>query len=377
MKIGFDAKRAFHNNRGLGNYARNLIEGLVEFYPEYQYFLYSPQYSHLKRTLWVPPSAVEIKTPSNGFNFFPGLWRSFYLGRDASSDGLDIYHGLSHELPYRIEKRNVQSLVTIHDLIAFRFPHLFPWLDRQTYKKKIFHSCKQADLIVAICEQTKRDIEEYINIPGKKIKVLYQSIHPRFYENPDELSMNRVLSKWGIDSPYILFVGALEERKNILGLVRAYSSIRQNKDYDLVLVGRGGEYQKQIEELVGKLKIEKKVKILSQISTEELPCFYAGSTIFCYPSFFEGFGLPIAEAFFCGRPVITSQGSCFPEVGGEGAIYIDPHNIASLVDALESVLDSQDKQDEMVKLGREHVEKFHWKKTTANLVQVYQDISGK
>ena len=299
------------------------------------------------------------------------------MAKEMASDGLDIYHGLSHELPWRIEKQNLCSLVTVHDLLAFRLPHLFPWLDRQTYKKKIVHACKRSDLIIAICEQTKRDIQEYVGIPEKKIKVLYQSIHPRFYNKPDKLSVDRVLSQWGIDFPYVLFVGALEERKNVLSLVRAYSSIHQNKDCGLVLVGRGGRYQKQVENLVRELKIEKRVKILSRISAEELPSLYSGSTLFCYPSFFEGFGLPIAEAFFCGVPVITSEGSCFPEVGGDGAVYIDPHNVSDLANALESILDSPERRAEMVRLGREHVEKFHWKKTTANLVQVYQDIAGK
>ena len=377
MKIGFDAKRAFHNDRGLGNYARSLIEGLVQFYPQYQYYLYTPKYSRTTPFLWDPPSEVTVRTPGSAFDFFSGVWRSLYLAKEMSLDGLNIYHGLSHELPWRIEKRRLCSLVTIHDLIAFRMPHLFPWLDRQVYRKKIFHSCKRADLIIAICEQTKRDIEEYLDIPEKKIKVLYQSIHPRFYERPERLSVEKVLSKWGIDFPYILFVGALEERKNVLGLVRAYSSIRQNNDYGLILVGRGGDYQKKVEKLITDLKIEKRVKILSRISSEELPAFYAGSTLFCYPSFFEGFGLPIAEAFFCGSPVITSKGSCFPEVGGEGAVYIDPHDVSELVSALESVLDSQEKRTSMVRLGREHVQKFHQQKTTANLVQVYQDMAGK
>ena len=299
------------------------------------------------------------------------------MGKEAVSDDLDIYHGLSHELPWRIEKSGVCSLVTIHDLIVFRFPHLFPWFDRKVYIKKITHSCQKADIIVAICEQTKRDIEEYLGISEQKIKVLYQSIHPRFYNPPEQILVDKVLSRWDVTYPYILFVGALEERKNILNLVRAYSSIRQLEDYGLVLVGKGGCYQRDVENLIVKLRLENKVKILSRVDSKDLPSFYAGCTLFCYPSLFEGFGLPIAEALFCGKPVVTSQGSCFPEVGGKGAVYIDPDDMDDLVDALEKILDDEEKQREMGQAGREHVKKFHWRETTANLIRVYQDLAGK
>ena len=377
MKIGFDAKRAFHNNRGLGNYSRNLMEGLFEFFPEHRYRLYTPQYSKHGGALWQAPSEALIQKPRGFFQFFPGLWRSFYLGKKIVSDGLDIYHGLSHELPWGIERSGVRSLVTIHDLIVFRFPHLFPWLDRNVYVKKITHSCQRADVIVAVCEQTKRDVEEYLGIPEHKTKVLYQSIHPRFYAPPEQKVMEEVLSRWKITFPYILFVGALEERKNVLNLVKAYSSTRHSKDYGLILVGKGGVYQKNVESLIEKLQLQKKVKILSCVGEKDLPSFYAGCTLFCYPSIFEGFGLPIAEAFFCGRPVITSQGSCFPEIGGKGAVYIDPDDVDSLKDALETVFDDEKKQQEMVRLGREHVEKFHWRETTANLMRVYRNLAGK
>ena len=299
------------------------------------------------------------------------------MGKEIASEGLDIYHGLSHELPWGIEKSGVRSLVTIHDLIAFRFPRLFPWFDRYVYVKKIGHACRKADVVVAICEQTKRDIMEYLDVPVQKIRVLYQSIHPRFYNPPEKIFVEKELSQWDISFPYILFVGALEERKNVLNLVRAYSSIRQSKDYGLILVGQGGAYRKRIESLIGEKGLEKRVKILSHVGAESLPAFYAGCTLFCYPSLFEGFGLPVAEAFFCKSPVVTSEGSCFPEVGGKGAIYTDPHSVDSLAHALESVLDDEGKQSEMVRLGREHVEKFHRQKTTARLMSLYREIGGR
>ena len=377
MNIGFDAKRAFYNNRGLGNYARSLIEGLGQFYPENQYFLYTPKCSGGRIKNWSIPQKTSIREPRGFLRLFPGLWRSYYSVKDISSDDLDIYHGLSHELPWGIEKSGVRSIVTIHDLIAFRFPHLFPWPDRKIYMKKMAYACQKADLVVAICEQSKRDIQEYLNISGEKIKVLYQSVHPRFYEFSDEALTKKMLSKWNISFPYILFVGALEERKNVLTLVKAYSAIKQSKEYGLILVGRGGNYKKKIEDLVGKLRIDKKVKVLSQVDSQELPFLYSGCTLFCYPSLFEGFGLPVAEALFCGKPVIVSQGSSFPEVGGKGSVYVDPGKKDSLINALETVLDDEDRQAEMIRMGREHVKKFHWEKTTEKLMRVYRDIAGR
>ena len=299
------------------------------------------------------------------------------MPRELIADKLHIYHGLSHELPQGIEKSGIHSIVTIHDLIAFRFPHLFPRFDQKIYVKKTTHACQKADIILSICEQTKRDIQEYLDVPTEKIKVLYQSIHPRFYHPPEKAQVKKVLSQWGVTFPYVLFVGALEERKNVLTLVQAYANIKQKKDVGLVLVGQGGDYQKKVEALVGKLGLGGKVKILSDVGTKELPCLYAGSTLFCYPSLFEGFGLPIAEALFCNKPVITSQGSCFPEVGGPGSVYIDPHSVDSLSHALEMVLNDREKQSEMIRRGRLHVEKFHWEKTTENLIRLYREMAGK
>ena len=188
MRIGFDAKRVFHNFRGLGNYGRTLLEGLYQFYPEHCYLLYTPPFQDIRSVDWEKKfSSFRVCTPT-GFleRSFPSFWRRFLLGKKLERDELDIYHGLSHDLPAGVRVGKPKTVVTIHDLIFLRFPQFFPWIDRCVYLNKLRHACNRADVILAICEQTKNDLIEFLHIHEDRIRVIYQGVHPRFYENRDE-----------------------------------------------------------------------------------------------------------------------------------------------------------------------------------------------
>lgn len=378
MKIGFDAKRVFHNFRGLGNYSRTLVEGLLEFYPDNEYHLYTPAFGDLRSLAWKKKHwASHIHTPENflGKLAHP-LWRSFGLASQVKQDGMDIYHGLSHEIPYGLASAKLKTVVTVHDLIFLRYPQFFPWVDRQTYFRKTRYAAESADCVVAVCEQTKRDLVDFMHIPEAKVKVVYQSCSPIFYDAPTEMNLDAAKAKYSLKTPFILSVGALEERKNYLTLLDAYAKIKDVVPHDLVIAGKGKwDYRKKLEAKLDQHQLRSRVKVIDGLSTEELASIYQLSDLFVYPSLFEGFGIPIIEALFCGVPVVTSVGSCFPESGGPSSKYVDPNNFEELAAEMLVVITNRTLHHQMSIDGRAYVERFHTKQTTQKMMDVYQSLT--
>lgn len=377
MKIGYDGKRAFHNFRGLGNYSRLMIEGLDQFAPQNQYHLFTPDFKSKRAIDWQKSLSDQVitHTPKTFLSkISQSLWRRSQLAYLSESLDLDIFHGLSHELPIGIERTKVKSIVSMHDLIFLRYPEFFPWIDRLTYKRKFSHSVEVADCVLAICEQTKKDLIEFLNVPESKIKVHYQSCDPHFYNQvSDELKVE-VRKKYELPKSYILSVGAIEQRKNALSLVMAFDKIKDKINEDLVLVGNGKAYKEQIEDYILKNNLDKRVRILHGIPFSELPAFYQMANLFCFPSHFEGFGIPLIESLFGGTPVLTSMGSCFPETVGEEQLFIDPNRIESIEDGLLQLLTNEDLRLEKLSLGMKHVEKFRIENTTKKLLDLYREV---
>ncbi len=382
MRIGFEAKRAFHNFRGLGNYSRTLIEGLLRYAPENQYFLYTPAFKKQQSIEWSRELAkkseeVYIRRPDTTLtHLFPGLWRSFLQSSSIEKDKLNIYHGLSHELPLHVLESGAAPVVTIHDLIYLRYPSLFPYIDRKVYDYKFKYACSKSIRIYSICKQTKNDLMQFFNVPENKIEVMYQSCHPSFYEQRSDETNQSIINTHNINSPYILYVGALEERKNVVGLVKSYSSSKAKEDFNLVLVGRGQKkYIDKVYEVIRSHNLENRVIHLSSITHDELPSFYQSASLFVFPSLFEGFGLPIVESLFSRTPVITSAGSCFPESGGPNSIYIPCGEWGELTLAIDNVLSDKSLQEEMITTGHQFVQKFHQRNTTKELIKSYQGLA--
>jgi glycosyltransferase involved in cell wall biosynthesis len=377
FSIAFDAKRAFHNYRGLGNYSRTLIEGLQRYYPDIALGLYTPHYDDQQSLTFTNElTNSKIITPSKWIpKTFQSIWRTSAISSLLEKSPYDLYHGLSHELPLGIDKTRLKKVVTIHDLIYLRYPEFFPWIDRKIYQKKFVHSIHVADKVLAICDQTKQDIIRYFGTDPQKISVVYQACHPRFYDKWNVDRKKSLLFDLGLGTtPFILYVGAFEKRKNLLNLIHAFASIAHLTDHNLVLVGSGKSYLKLMLELVGHYKLINRVKILSQIETDWLPGLYQSADLFVFPSFYEGFGIPIVEALFSEVPVITSEGSCFPESGGPGSEYIDPNSVEQLRESIMSILSDQAKKHLMISAGRNFVEKFHLAQTSNALMNFYGSV---
>lgn len=377
MKIGFDGKRATKNFRGLGNYSRSMIDGLME-YSTHDLFLYTPKFNHPRAASWVAHKdkrRFHVREPHTLIeNTFPSIWRSMGVVADIKKDDLDIYHGLSHEIPYGMGDLKTKTVVTIHDVIFLRYPEFFPLIDRINYKRKFTYAIQNADLVIAICEQTKKDIIEFLGGDEKKIVVHYQSADPHFYAQREFSLKKKLMEKYGFERPFMLCVGAVEERKNQLSLIEAFERISHKVEQDLVIVGQGKKYLDACKEKVKELNLARRVHFLSNISFDELPIFYQTADLFCFPSQFEGFGIPIVEALFSKTPVLTSYGSCFPESAGPSSMYVDPLSIDDITRGILKVLEDVELQNKMIFDGHFYAQQFTLENTTKELVKIYDSL---
>lgn len=370
MRIGFDAKRAFYNKSGLGSYSRNLIEGITEKFPGHEYYLYTPGINY---DLFEPKHKhLIIKAPVKPFHkVFSSYWRSFSLSKELSADNIDIFHGLSHELPYHFPKKQVKSVVTIHDLIFLRLPHMYKFIDRRIYEKKFRYACEMSDRIIAVSRQTAEDIVEFFNIPPEKIDVVYQGCNPVFNNEVTLIEKEILRMKYLLPKSFILYVGTIEERKNLLTLIKAmhYGKI----DMPLVVIGKPTKYLNKIIEYIERHSLIN-IIFCDIVLNQDLPGIYQLADLFVYPSIFEGFGIPILEALYSKVPVITSRASSMTEVGGEHTMYVDPTNVEEMAAAIKKVLFDDSLQEKMIIEGFRHARNFDGEKVAGNVMQVYQKV---
>lgn len=369
MILGFDAKRAFHNTTGLGNYSRDLISGLQNFYPENTYYLYNPKIKKVDR-LRLDATTKEVLPKKFIWKKLSSIWRLGPIKQQLIDDKVTLFHGLSGEIPKGLKDKGIQSVVTIHDLIFLSHPELYSAIDRNIYFKKALYAAQNADVVIAISEETKRQIIHYLNIPASKIKVVYQSCHDVFKKNLASSFKQQVIEKYKLPSEFILNVGTIEPRKNVLSLVKSIKDL----NVPLVVVGRKTDYYKEVEQYISKHAMQDRVFFLEGLDLKELSALYQLASVFVYPSFVEGFGIPIIEALYSGTPVITSKGGVFPEAGGNGSLYIAPDNPNSIKEALQKVLLSKDVQKNMAEEGLNYVQRFSVQNITEDLMDIYRSV---
>lgn len=370
MKIGFDAKRAFSNRAGLGNFSRNTINALHHFYPENEYLLFTPDN---KQNLFLPPEKSKVLMPS-GFLWkaLKPVWRRYGISKLFDQEKIDIFHGLSHELPVGIEKTDVKSIVTIHDLIFIRYPEYYKEADRRIYLRKFKHACTLADRIHAISQQTKNDIIEFFNIPERKIEVIYQSCNPMFYQKFSKNDKTEVLDKYKLPDQFLLNVGTVEKRKNLLNVLKAL--VKNEIEIPLVVAGRKTSYMFEIDDFIQKNRGKLKIYFLTNTSDRELGILYQSAEILVYPSVFEGFGLPVIEAQASGCPVVTSRSSSMPEAGGKGAAYVNPVSEKEIGHAIQRIMTDKDYRQSLIDEGRKNAERFTPEIFTQQIHKLYTRV---
>lgn len=371
MKIGYDAKRIFHNTTGLGNYCRDMIRILASYYPNNQYYLYNPKPAKVKR---LTPDGVRVieRSPRNRFwKIFNSLWRQGHLIKDAEADNINIYHGLSGELPRGIAESSIASVVTIHDLIFVTHPHLYKALDRKIYLNKFQYAADNADLVVAISEYTKDQIHKYLKTDLQKIRVVYQTCHSLFKAPRPTSLVAPVRSKFDLPDRFIINVGTIEERKNLHSLIKAIA----HTDHHVVVIGRKTNYFTAINKYVKKHKMSDRVHFLENVQLEELAAIYQMAELMVYTSLVEGFGIPIIESLYTSTPVICHHEGVFPEAAGPDSRYTDMTDPAAIRTAINEVWDDQQSKDHMITAGLEYVKRFDDQLIANNIMSIYNELT--
>lgn len=364
MRIAFDAKRFFHNTSGLGNYSRDLVRILSQYFPENNYILLNKSKSERGKEIIEQSNVHFIESSKGKFS------RQFKMGKDAQAQNADIFHGLSGELPLKWGKTPIKKVVTIHDLIFMRYPQYYSFFDRKIHFWKFKKAAESADKIIAISEQTKNDIIHYLKIPESKIQVIYQGCHHAFKENQSKDFIQKTKEKFSLPERFILNVGTIEERKNLLNIVKAIDQT----EIPLVVVGRKAKYFNKVQYFIKKNKMEKQIHFLEGVSMEELAVIYKLADIFVYPSFFEGFGIPVIEALFSKTVTITSNTSCLPEAGGKDSVYINPENYQDLRSKIKFLWDSESERKRRTEKSFEFVQKFNDEPIANELMNLYKKI---
>lgn len=367
MRIGFDAKRAYNNYSGLGNYSRYIISNICRFYPENDCYLYTPKIAD--KELFNEPAGTIVGLPGNEFWKKSGsLWRSLRLSHRLKKDAIELFHGLSNELPYGIHRSGIKTAITIHDLIFMEHPELYKSINRKIYEKKARYGTGVANRIIAASDQTKQDIIRMLNVDESRIRVVYQGCHRQFYSKVSEEAMKLTRQQFTLPSEYLLYVGTIEERKNLLKIVQALH--HGNIEYPLVVVGRKTAYFSQVKQFIESKGISN-ISFLDQVQASDLPAIYQGSSGFIYPSSYEGFGIPVLEALNSGIPVITSRGGCLEETAGKGGLLIDPNDQEEMIHAIRQVLEISALRDRLIREGGAHALKFREEQTIPSLYNVY------
>jgi glycosyltransferase involved in cell wall biosynthesis len=326
MKIGFDAKRFFYNRTGLGHYSRNLLNTYHRQFKEDELFLYSPDVD--KTYIELGKQLGQIKTASSSFK---NLWRTMGIKKDLLRDGIQVYHGLSNELPIGIEKTKINSVVTIHDLLFLHFPNYYKSIDRFIYNKKFSSAAERADKVIAISETTKSDLINQFGIKEEKIEIIY----PITSFKPQNKLHN--VSRSSADTvPYLLCISGFEKRKNIERLIQAYSKV--NPTYRLIIAGKSGDTALECKKM---MRNNSKIELYFDVTDKEIEILYSHALAFVYPSLYEGFGIPVIDAMQYALPIITSQHTSMSEIAGSMGNYFDANKIDSIAEQLQ-LLDNQD-----------------------------------
>lgn len=374
LTIGYDAKRAVSNGTGLGNYCRTLLNDLGTIDTTDSFRLYVPDLGRddLRSQLDMPRN-MSFVTPANKLvKPLRSLWRIKGIVNDLKRDGVDIYHGLTGELPLGLSEAGIKSVVTIHDLIFMRCPEYYNPVDVAIYKWKFRNAIRQANRIIAISECTRRDIMELGEIDDSRIHVVYQSCDTRFRLQVSPEQKQDVRARYSLPKRYVLFVGTIEERKNALLAAQALPYL--SDEIHLVLVGRQTAYAKTITSFARQNGLANRIHMLSGVPTSDLYAIYQQAECFVYPSRYEGFGIPVIEAIQSRLPVIACTGSCLEEAGGPDNVYVDPDEPQEMAMAIKSITDNPDAARQIVTRSLDYIRRFENGNVAQEMLNVYRSL---
>ena len=335
--------------------------------------MFTPTIDEKFKNIFIEYNNVEIIVPENYLHKkFHAAWRSYSIGDIVNDLKLDIFHGLSNEIPNGINSDKTKTVVTIHDLIFLRYPDYYNTIDAYIYKKKFKRACQNANLILAASQQTKTDIESYFEINESKTKVLYQDCDDAFAKQYSTIEKEKIIAQYNLPKQFILSVGTIEKRKNQLTILKALAKL--SSDWSLVLIGKKTDYAKELFEFAVKNNLQNRIQIHENINFEDLPIIYQCSLVFVYISEFEGFGIPLLEAMKSKIPVIAYNTSSLPEVIGPNGNCISPFDNDAIVSFINNELQSKVTMSKIVAEAKERTLLFDKNLMAKKLMDFYKEL---
>lgn len=377
MKIGFDITALSMPRTGIGQYQYNLLQTLFKIDRKNNYHLYAfnlrdnAKYADLN--FKTPHQNVSMKAHTIPQRLITAWWLAVrYPYLEHITEPCDVYQ-ISEICQQPTKKKTVAF---IHDLTTIHFPKYHIVKNKLLYHFRFKNIKKHADAVLTNSNHTKEDIIKHLGIPAKKIHVTYFGTHERFKPVQDNAELMKVRAQYGIKNPYICYVGTIEPRKNIRNLLQAFKKLKDTKNipHKLLLVGKDGWFFEEIYKAIGTLGLEDDVIRTGFVPDKDIPYLLSGSECFVYPSFYEGFGLPVLEALACGAPTVTSRISSLPEVGGDAVKYIEPNDPSDIAEKILEFIGSPDERRLYAERGIKRARQFSWERCAKQTLKVYQSL---
>ncbi len=361
MNIGIDAGALRDRLAGVGWYLRQLLEEFPGISPADVFHLYASRALDHRPT----GSSFRCRTTGDG-RLLPGtFWLQLHAGRFARQDRLDCFWGPAHYLPSTLP-RNLRTTLTVHDLVAVYYPEHMSRYNAFVHRLHFRRSVERADAIIAVSHSTRNDLLRELSVPERKVTVIHEGVSPVFGTIPSFETAGRIRTI-GVPERFILSVGTIEPRKNYPLLFRALSQV---PDVHLVVAGHKGWKCQSVIRQISELGLAGRVHLLEYVSTEDLVALYSEAQLVVLPSLYEGFGLPVLEAMACGAPVLASNTSSLPEVGGDAAAYFESNSVESLRAELVRLLADPETRAAMARKGLQRAKEFTWERSARATLDV-------
>ncbi len=368
MRIGIDYTAAVQQGAGIGRFCRGLIGALAELDRSNQYVVWSGGRGTAE-PVW-PANFRRVALPITD-RHLAIAWQRLRLPLPVEliTGRLDLYHSPDFVLP---PVRKAHTLLTVHDLSFMRHPDCSSPALLEYLMDAVPRSVARADLVIADSENTRRDVIELLNVPAERTRVVYAGLEPSFRRVQDQAAVQAVLTRYGITPPYILTVGTLQPRKNLVRLIAAVNLLRQRHGLPHRLVIAGGKGWLYEEIIAAAHEAGDAVILAGYVADSALPALYSAADLFAFPSLYEGFGIPLLEAMGCGTPVLTSTASSLPEVAGDAALLVEPTDTGAIADGLWRLLSDTALRQTLVQRGHVRVERFTWPAAARELLAAYE-----
>jgi glycosyltransferase involved in cell wall biosynthesis len=374
MRIGIDYTPALRQGGGIGRYTRNLVEALTALDGRNEYVLLAAGGRRRGRPTLTWPRNFRLRSIPLSDRWLNVIWQRLRLPLPVQlvTGRLDLYHSPDFVLP---PVGGTPTVLTVHDLSFLRLPQFFVPAFRTYLETAVTRAVRRADHILADSESTRHDLGELLAVPAARVSVLYPGVEERFQPVRDPEVLARVRGRYRLPARFVLGVGTLQPRKNFEGLVEAFGRLlaagHHLPELGLVIAGGEGWLGTDLLALAERLGVRERVILAGFVKDEDLPGLYSLADALAFPSWYEGFGLPVLEAMACGTPVVSADNSSLPEVVGDAGLLVDAGSPDELADALALLLLEEGRRSRLVEAGWRQARRFRWENAARQLLEVY------